>query len=436
MKLNILNYQRAYICTSCCCCVIFFYLSVLSSGLAIYHVTSADQQFRICDAIEELYQMKNTCLSNNLELDKEVNASLRTEVSECIIGESTNEKCVKPKTFMFYDLLSMPRMTNRLGYLSQCALEGSWPVEQNEMWIETLIGPYEVYRNDDWGITVTVNGTLLAYVPLCTSNFVEQPIKVNYSLDSLNHVSVQGVVSFPSVVAKIEGTAVLRSIVEGWWDYSWEEAVESSVVFPLKIFGSVSATDILLEHPSINGLTALKSDSVSARLNITELGDISDFSFSMEDSSFCDGSYFAIDLCPYIKDYMYNSFNADLKELVFLYAEIGFSDIEDKLATSLQNSTYTEIDFWGLKGACSFIDCDGLTLMEFVEKLGIVARIHVWLSCISVAMLCCSCVIRYRSKRVVTDTKPNSEIEENSLLHSKEDSGYGSVVDLSFKNLA
>ena len=73
-----------------------------------------------------------------------------------------------------------------------------------------------MYQNDNYGVTVTVNGSLLAYVPLCNPNFVEQPIGVNFSLDSLNQISVQGFISIPSVVATIEGTAVLRHTVEGW----------------------------------------------------------------------------------------------------------------------------------------------------------------------------------------------------------------------------
>jgi len=409
--------------------------------MVVFHVMSADQELVSCDGGEEFYEMKNSCSSDSIDLDVEVNSSVRTEVVQCTIGDISSERCAKPRTLLFYDLLFIDRMTKRLGYTSQCALEGSWLVEQNDIWRETPLGAVEIYRSDDWGITATVNGSLLAYVPLCSPNFVYQPVKVNFTLDSLNQVGVEGMVIIPSVIGSMVGTVLVEYKLDGWWDYSWEEAVASSVTFPLKVFGSVYATEILLEHPSINGLTAVKSNAVSARLNISELGEISDFSFSMEDSSFCDGSFFGIDLCPYIEEYIYNSYGSNLHESVLMYAEIGFADFQRQLAAMVLNSTYTEIDFWGLKTACSIIDCDGLTLNEFAERLLVVAWIHVGLVGVLGSVLCCVCVLWHRSKRLQNVTKPNLKIESNPLLDVGEESGnesgqYGSVVDLTFKSVA
>jgi len=215
----------------------------------------------------------------------------------------------------------------------------------------------------------------------------------------------------------------------------WEEAFESSATFPLEVFGSVFTKEILLEHPSINGLTAIKSNAVSATLDILELGEISNFSFYMEDSSFCDGSFFGINICPYIEDFILSSYGVDLRELVLLYAEMSFANRQDELAVRVLNSTYTEIDFWGFKSACSVIQCDGLTLNQFVVRLQFVAWIHVVLSGVLGLVLCCICVLWKRPKDIRNDTKLKSEIESNPLLHisveSDQESGkYGSVVDL------
>jgi len=410
--------------------------------LVVFHVISAHEELLSCDAdVGEFYQTKNSCSSNNMYLNVDLNSSVQTEVTKCNIGESNSERCAKPTTFVLYDLLSMDRITSRFGYLSQCALEDFWPVNQNEVWTAAPIGPVEVYRSEDWGITAIVNGSMLAYVPLCMSNFVEQPVKVNFTLDSLNQVGIEGIVNIPSVVGSMVGTVVVEYKVEGWWEYTWEEAFESSATFPLEVFASVFATEILLEHPSINGLTAIKSNAVSTSLDILELGEISDFSYSMEDSSFCDGSYFGIDLCPYIEDFLLSSFGVDFRELVLLYAEMGFADLEDELAVRVLNSTYTEIDFWGLESACTVIQCDGLTLNQFVERLHVVAWIHVVLSGVLCLVFCCVCCLWNRPKEIRNGTKPNSEIESNPLLHlegetDQESDKYGSVVDLESKNVA
>ena len=101
--------------------VIFLYLTGIGTALAVFHFMSIDEKLLSCDTFKNT---KNTCLSNNLDLDIEANSTVQTVVAQCIIGERKTEKCVKPKTFVFYDLLSMPRMTYRLGYSSQCALEG------------------------------------------------------------------------------------------------------------------------------------------------------------------------------------------------------------------------------------------------------------------------------------------------------------------------
>jgi len=411
-------------------------------GLVVFHVIHSDEELVSCDAgIGEFYQTKNSCSSNNIYLNVDLNSSVRAEVAQCNIGEINSGRCAKPKTFILYDLLFIDRITSRFGYLSQCALEDLWPVNQDEVWTAAPIGPVEVYRSEDWGITATVNGSMLAYVPLCLSDFVEQPVKVNFTLDSLNQVGIEGIVCFPSVVGSMVGTVVLEYKVEGWWDYTWEEAFESSATFPLEVFASVFATEILLEHPSINGLTAIKSNAVSTKLDILELGEISDFSFSMEDSSFCDGSIFGMDFCPYIEDFLLSSFGVDLKELVLLYAEMGFADLQDELAVRVLNSTYTEIDFWGFNTACTVIQCDGLTLNQFVEKLHVVAWVHVVLSGMLCLVLCCVCGLWKWPKEIRNDTTLNSEIESNPLLYiesecDQESGKYGSVVHLESKSVA
>jgi len=409
----------------------------ITSVLVVFHVLWSHQELFNCNSgAGEFYQTKNSCSSNNIELNVDVNSSVRTEVGQCTIGKVHSERCAKPRTFVFYDLLSIDRMTSRFGYTSQCALEGPWPVEQNEVWTGAPVGPVEVYRNDDWGIRATVNGSMLAYVPVCASNFVEQPVKLNFTLDDFNHVGVEVIVSMPYVIGSLAGSVVLEESVDGWWDYSWEVAVESSVTFPLAVIGSVFATEIVLEHPSVNGLTAIKSNNISARLSMFELGEISDFSFSMTDLSFCDGTFFNVDLCPYIEDFLLNLFGDDLHELVLTYAEMGFADLQETLAVKVLNSTYTEIDFWGLKTACTVIKCGGLTLNQFAEKLNVIAWIHVVLSGVLFFELCCVCGLCNRSKGVEDDTKLNMEIESNPLLRlgvlsereaGKEAEKYGSV---------
>jgi len=340
----LMNSSTVFLCTSCCCCFIFLYLIIVGSFMGVFYVQTASEDLVSCDP-GELYQMKNSCRSNNQELDLTVNSSVRTKIAQCTTGKRSVKRCEKPMTFVFYDLLSMSRMTNRVGYSSQCALEGTQPVEQKEVWMEMPLDPNDVYWSDGLGMRAAINGSLLAYVPLCNSQFVEQPIGVNFTMDSLKEVVLQGYINIPLAKAFIEGTIFLEYKLAGWYDYSLVQDIKSSASFSLKLLASVSATDIILEHPSRNGLIAVKSGSVSARLNITELGEIFDFSFTMNDSTVCDGSYFDLNLCPYIEAFIYNTYGSELLSLVMLYAEVGFADLANELAEKVQNSTYTEVDF-------------------------------------------------------------------------------------------
>jgi len=332
------------LCTSCCCCSIFIYLTIVGSFMGVFYVETADVYLGSCDAPREVYQIKNACQSNNEELDLKVNSSVRTRITQCTTGKSSAARCEMPKTFVFYDLLSMSRMNNRVGYSSQCALEGSQPVVQKEVWMQIPLEPNNVHWSDGKGMSASINGSLLAYVPLCNSNFVKQPIGVNFTMHSLNEVLLQGFVDIPIIKAVIEGTVFMKYNIEGWYDYSTVQDIKSSASFSLDLLASVFATDILIEHPSRNGLIAVKSGSVSASLNISELGVIYDFSFSMKDSSFCNGSPYGFNLCPYIESFIYNTYGPELLNLVVLYAEAGFAGLANKLAVKVQNATYTEVD--------------------------------------------------------------------------------------------
>jgi len=333
------------LCTSCCCCFIFLYLTAVGSFIGLFYAETPDVYLGSCDLPWEVYQMKNTCLSNNEELDLEVNSSVRTQITQCSTGKSNVARCEMPQTFVFYDLLSMSRMTKRVGYSSQCALEGTQPVEQKEVWMQIPLEPNNVFWSDGRGMTAAINGSLLAYVPLCNTHFVKQPIGVNFTMDSLNEVILQGYVDIPSLKAVIEGTVYVKYKVAGWYDISAVQEIKSTASFSLKLLASVFATDILLEHPSRNGLVAVKSGSVSASLNISELGEIYDFTFLMKDSTFCNNSPYGFNLCPYIESFIYNTYGDEMLNLLLLYAEEGFSDLANELAIKVQNSTYTEVDF-------------------------------------------------------------------------------------------
>merc|ERR1719462_662367 len=131
MKLNISSCNSPLFCTSFFCCVIFSYLFVIAAALVVFHVIYSDKELVSCDpGFGEFYQTKNSCSSNNVYLNVDLNSSVQTEVTQCNIGEISTERCAKPKTFVLYDLLSIDRITSRFGYLSQCALEDFWPVNQ------------------------------------------------------------------------------------------------------------------------------------------------------------------------------------------------------------------------------------------------------------------------------------------------------------------
>jgi len=413
---RLVNCNTALICVSTCCCFIFLYLIVIGSLMGIFYVETADEYLVSCDLPREAYKMKNTCLSNTEELDLKANSSVRTQISHCTTGKISMTRCLMPKTFVFYDLLSMARMTSRVGYSSQCALEGSQLVEQSEVWVQMPLEPSSVYWTDGKWMTASFNGSLLAYVPICNSNFVKQPIGVNFTMDSLNELSLQGYIDIPVVKAVIEGTVFIDYEVEGWYDYSVAVDIESSANFFLELLASVFATDILIEHPSRNGLIAIKSGSVSATLNISELGEIYDFSFSFKDSTFCDDWPFRIDICSNIEDFIYNTYVSDLLDLVLLYAQVGFADLANELAVKVQNSTYTEVDFWGLESACSLVQCDGETLEEFIEHLHYVAWMHIGLFSMLVPLTCCSLILLKRSKKYIP------------LIDNKDSGRYGSIT--------
>jgi len=415
-KWKLVNSKTALICVSSCCCVIFLYLTVVGSYMGIFYFKNADEDLVSCDESHEAYKMQNTCQSDSQELDLTANSSIRTQITHCTTGKIRMTRCQMPKTFFFYDLLSMERMTSRVGYSSQCALEGTQPVKQSDVWMQMPLEPSSVYWSDGKWMTASINGSLLAYVPICKSNFVRQPIGVNFTMDSLNEVILQGYIDIPFVKAVIEGTVFIDFDAEGWYDYSGSKDIESSADFSLKLLASVIAKDILLEYPSRNGLIAVKSESVSATLNISELGEINDFSFSFKDSTFCNEWPYNIYLCPYIEDFIFNTYADELLDLVLLYATAGFADLADILAVKVKNSTYTELDFWGLESACSLAQCDGETLEEFVEHLHVAAWLHIGLFSMLFPLSCCSIVLFKRSNQYIP-------------LLDHEDSGrYGSIT--------
>jgi len=426
LNTGLLNSKTALICTSCCFCFIVLYLAVVGSLMGVIYVETADENLVSCQAPQWVSEMNNTCLSNNDELDLTVSSTVWTQIEKCTTGKRNAVRCEMPTTFVFYDLLSMSRMTNRVGYSSQCALEGSQPVEQREAWMQIPLDPNDVYWSDGTGMTAAINGSLLAYVPLCNSHFVEQPVGVNLTMNNLQGVILQGYVDIPLVKAFIEGTVHTEYQV-GWYDYSAVWDIESSADFSLTLLATVSATDILLEHPSINGLLAVKSGSVSATLNISELGEIYNFSITVKNSTACDDSQYDIDLCPYMEDFIYDTLGPELLNLVLLYAEVGFADLANILAEKVQNATYTEVDFWGLESTCSIVQCNGETLYAFVTQLHFLAWMHIGLFSILFILAYCSLYIFKRSRGYSNVAKSSSEVESNSLLYCRNSERYGSV---------
>jgi len=246
-------------------------------------------------------------------------------------------------------------------------------------------------------------------------------------MNRLNEVILQGYIDIPFVKAVIEGNVFVEYKVGGWYDYSVVQ-VNSSANFSLKLLASVIATDILLEYPSKHGLIAVKSGSVSAKLNISELGEIYDFSFSLKDPIFCNEYHYDNNICENIEDFIYNTFGSELLNLVSLYAKAGFSDLANTLAVKVQNSTYTEVDFWGLESACSLARCDGETLNAFVEQLHVVAWMHIGLFSMLFPLSCCSVALfkHYRRYMII---EPNCKrIRSNPLIDYENSERYGSII--------
>merc|ERR550534_778368 len=322
-----------------------------------------------------------------------MNSSILTHVQQCTLEDTTYARCSEPETFVLYDLLSLSRVTKRVGYATQCALEYSYNVEQNEMWSSMPVEPTEVYENEAFSLTVTVNGTALAFLPLCDSEYLNISIvNMNFTLGDLNHLTVSIELFLPIIQAEFIGTVTVRS--ELFWDYERVENVYSSASTTAVIYLEFDASDFMLERPSKNGHTAIQSTEVAARLNITDLGDISDFYFTMSDSEFCDGTYFGLNLCPYIEDYILGSYKDDMHDLALIYAKEGFAAIAPELTRNIQNATYTEIDYWGIEASCAIVGCDGISLTTFAERLKVIAWTHVLLIIlVAIYALCCCCAL-------------------------------------------
>jgi len=253
------------------------------------------------------------------------------------------------------------------------------------------IGPVVVYRDDDFQIVATFEGTLLGWVPLCSSSFVEEPLLVNLTVNSLDEVVVETVIKVPSLMADIEGTVQIDQL----W-FSTEEPLKSKASVSVEFLASFTATDFLLENPSENKLTAVITDTVSVSIDIREIGLIQDFTFIKTDSDLCSG---VIDICPSIEDFLYDTYDSELEELLLQYLETKVVELQPELEVAAIRVMYTEIDSVGLNAICVALHCDGMTVGDFVDRIVLVFWLHVALLCIPGVAMCYFCIL-FRRERV------------------------------------
>jgi len=367
--------------TVCCFCAMLIYFLVAFSLLTIF-VVVIKKQGENCE--NESEPMKSNCKYNNLDLDLSINSSVTTQIQHCTILGTTYKSCPTPKeTYVLNELLSIERITSQVGYSSQCAMEDRWSIEQDNIWIAHPVGPEEIYRNDFPPVVATVQeAPMLLWLPLCGLDFVEQPLLINFTMNSLDEIVIETVIRVSFLKAKID----TKVLVDSWIDYDFP--VSASASTSLELTARITATDFGLENPSENKLTAVKVNNISVSLNIKDIEDIKDFKFISDD--LCSKKY---NVCPYIEEYLHDTIFADFEELVSEYIDTKFTEFVPEIEEAIETATYYEIDSVALNWLCIAVECNGMTVNDFVETIVVLFWFQVGILCILGPTICYFCII-------------------------------------------
>jgi len=388
---TIMGDKKLCFMAGCCCAMLIYFLVVFS--LIILFVVMVGEHESNCGS--ELEQMKSNCLSNNNDLDYTINSSVSTEIVWCTILGETYEKCPMPKqTYALHELLSTERITSQVAHSTQCIMDNIWSIEQDDLWIKVPIGPYEVYRYQQGFITVIVTleeGPLLGWVPLCRSTFVEQPLLLNFTVNSLDEFVLETVIKLPLLMAVLETKVKVDWLVDTWI------SVRCTASIPVELIARVASTDVRLQNPSRNRLTAVQLDTVSVSLDIKELGDIVNFTFT---SDTC-----VDDVCDYVEDYLRGMFASELADLVVEYIETKFTEFEPEIEEATKAASYSEIDSAGLHALCIIADCHGMTVSDFVDKIVALFWVQIALLCILGTTMCYFCILFRRERATRSELK-------------------------------
>jgi len=374
---SVMGNKKLCFMVSCFCAMLIYFVGTFS--LLTMFVVVVKKQGENCE--NESEPMKSNCKYNNLDLDLSINSTVTTQIAQCTILGTTYESCPIPKeTYALNELLSIERITSQVGFSSQCAMEDRWSIEQDNVWIAHPVGPEEIYRNDFPPVVATVQeAPMHVYLPLCGLDFVEQPLLINFTMNSLDEIVIETVIRVSFLRAKID----TKVLVDTWVDFDFP--VSASATTSVELFARITATDIGLQNPSINKLTAVKVNTVSVSLNIRDIENIKDFTFT---SDSCDEKW-----CPYIEEYLHDMIYADFEAQVSEYTDTKFTEFVPELEEATETATYYEIDSVALNWLCIAVECDGMTVSDFVDTIVFLFWFQVGILCIVGATLCYFCII-------------------------------------------
>jgi len=387
----VMGNKKLCMIASCCCAMLIYFLTVFS--LLIVFVAMAGEA---SDCARDLEQVeKSNCLSNNKDLDYIRNSTFTTEIERCTILGITYENCPIPKTtYAPLEMLSTERITTQVGYWSQCALENRWSIVQDILWIKEILGPIEVYSLGTVTISI-MEGPILGYLPLCWSPFVEEPVLANFTVNSLDGFVLESIIKLPLVMAELQSAMLIETFLLP----DKELPFNTTASIPAELSARITATDVRLQKPSINKLPAIQLKNVSVSLEIRDLGDIVDYTFT---AGACG---LLLDYCNMVELYMRERFASVLEELVVDYLNTKFVEIAPDIEELVKTISYSEIDSAGLYALCILADCHDMTTNDFVDRIVLLFWIQIILLCIFGITMCYFCILLRRERKIRKQVK-------------------------------
>merc|ERR1719319_536969 len=181
-----------------------------------------------------------------------------------------------------WDLLSVPKLTRRVAFTTQCAVETAMEIPQNEVWLNqslntSLEDPIILWEASETERLVISEGVVKAWLPLCNEQVVAQlvDLEFNFAITDLDRMEISLSVPIPMVMAEINGT-IEGMVFDGWWDWT------DISVGPYEAYGSawttatldmsVVASNFVMTHRSISGKVGIGAD-VDVSITLSGLED-------------------------------------------------------------------------------------------------------------------------------------------------------------------